>query len=929
MKKFYKIIIITFLFFTHFSFSKQNSTSQLFLAAKNGDINLAKKALKNGAAIFAKDIFDKTPLHISAYNGRINIVKLLIKGNYYKGLYVKADANIEDGYGLTPLHYSVMGNTKNHRQIVKLLIKEGADINAQRTERFSVNKKISFPENVSPLHIASKLGNYEIVSLLIGFNDVNINVKDGYGLTPLHYAATSVKTEGIKIVELLINNKVDINARSEKKFQNYLKGSTPLKMAIYFLADKIMHEISNYVKNKTLNYLKPTIVSNRTLYNYIINYYDRKGKLDDGQFLKVFRKEIKKNKEFVMVYYADTIGNLVMAKRMPDSSISNRFVKRDEKEVKLIYKHKNKAYNKTFPNKIDSLSEGYDPRKRIWYKKAVHKKNMIWTDVYTFATDKKPGISNAIPIYHDDKLVAVSSIDVGVVELSYFLNKLKIGKRGKAFLMGYNKAEKKVKAIALPIKNAYEIEQLFKKYKEGKKFKYKVVSIDEIKQKDIVFSFRAFKKNYASIQNLKKHSIQQFSYLYKDESYLSTYIPFPSETGLNWIIGVIIPENEIMRSVEKNISLIRSREKRKQISSLSRLVYLLKKNGGKSLDVNDDLFLALKIGDLKKVRSAITNGANINTIDKHGWYPLHYAAYFSGSSGERILLDLLRHPSIEVNVKTKSEYLEVSNNKTAFDIVKKFKNNKLIHIFLANQKEANANLFKAIKKNQIKDLLRALKQGAKIDASDANGRTALHMAIIEGNDEVAKELIKNGASLSKMDFYGWSALHFAAKFERYDIAELLIKKGVNVNIKTRKKYLNLAGYITPLKIVENYFESPLESLFKKHGGISYDANDLFILAIYKCDKYKIIDAIKKGADVNTRDKRGWTALHELVYKMKDFELVKYMVENGADVNARTNNKYKNIKEGSSILTILKRRRNRAKAKEWAKFLKKNGARELR
>jgi ankyrin repeat protein len=59
-------------------------------------------------------------------------------------------------------------------------------------------------------------------SLLESGNDINVNIKDSYGRTPLHTAASSGY---VTIVEELIHRKADINCEDAN-------GNTPLRVAL-------------------------------------------------------------------------------------------------------------------------------------------------------------------------------------------------------------------------------------------------------------------------------------------------------------------------------------------------------------------------------------------------------------------------------------------------------------------------------------------------------------------------------------------------------------------------------------------------------------------------------------------------------------------------------------------------------------------------
>ena len=80
----------------------------------------------------------------------------------------------------------------------------------------------------TPLHRAAFWGYTEVVELLIN-NEVDVNAKDKYGCTPLHDAA---EYSHFEIAEMLINRAPDMNAMDNN-------GDTPLDLANGETADLI------------------------------------------------------------------------------------------------------------------------------------------------------------------------------------------------------------------------------------------------------------------------------------------------------------------------------------------------------------------------------------------------------------------------------------------------------------------------------------------------------------------------------------------------------------------------------------------------------------------------------------------------------------------------------------------------------------------
>jgi len=187
---------------------------QLFSAAQIGNIQQVEAVLDAGVNVNTTytdpdyPIFnDLTALHF-ACGGTCNnadIVRLLLKRG--------ADASVKDYNGSTPLHdiANVSINNKTAYEIINLLMAAGADINA------------SDNDGQTALHIACTRTDTDaniVVKLLLEAG-ADITALDNDGQTALHFACDSPHVDTIK---LLLERDANVNIRDND-------GNTPLHLA--------------------------------------------------------------------------------------------------------------------------------------------------------------------------------------------------------------------------------------------------------------------------------------------------------------------------------------------------------------------------------------------------------------------------------------------------------------------------------------------------------------------------------------------------------------------------------------------------------------------------------------------------------------------------------------------------------------------------
>jgi ankyrin repeat protein len=113
-------------------------------------------------------------------------------------------------------------------------------------------------------------------------------------------------------------------------------------------------------------------------------------------------------------------------------------------------------------------------------------------------------------------------------------------------------------------------------------------------------------------------------------------------------------------------------------------------------------------------------------------------------------------------------------------------------------KGAEETIFDAIQSDnseQIQALLNS--DPGYVGAFNRNGRTPLMQAVMRTNQEVAVLLLAHGARADARDWEGMTALHFAAARNQVGLGELLLKSGANPNAMSARVRLLHCGVDAP------------------------------------------------------------------------------------------------------------------------------------
>ncbi|WP_264376385.1 MULTISPECIES: ankyrin repeat domain-containing protein [unclassified Wolbachia] len=233
------------------------------------------------------------------------------------------------------------------------------------------------------------------------------------------------------------------------------------------------------------------------------------------------------------------------------------------------------------------------------------------------------------------------------------------------------------------------------------------------------------------------------------------------------------------------------------------------------LDLNKELLIAAKGGDLNKVIDLISKGANVNVKDNNDDTPLHLAVGY---------LDVVKYlisKGANINAKCKA-------GATPLDIAAYQKLSDVVEYLKQTQLDLDKKLLIAVKSGGLNKIIDLFNRGANINAENEYGKNPIHIAAESDYKNIIEFLLsKEGVGVNDTDEQGHTPLHWASWSGHLGMLEYLIGKGANINAKCKagrttldiardKGYNNIVEYLEG-KLKEER-EKPAQRKRRHHHG---------------------------------------------------------------------------------------------------------------
>jgi len=304
--------------------------------------------------------------------------------------------------------------------------------------------------------------------------------------------------------------------------------------AVENMATQLQKEMGDRIEQHLDNYLKKPHIINQNILDAIdLGYLNPDNSRSMANY---FLKEIQLFDDVTYIQFANEKGEFYGLERLDDQSLNIWIADSATGHSLNIYATDTQG---NLTEKLLSSTPNYDPRPRPWYIAPATQGQAIWSDIYTYVARPRLTITLGVPTYNqNNQMAGVVATDLLLLDINKFLNHLRIGKSGQTFIL---------ERSGLLVATSTE-EQPFYSTDNNKTFQRLLAIKSQNQLTRITANFLS--KQFGDLKSISE--TKQLKLEVNHERYFLQILPYQDEFGLDWLIVIVMPEQDFMAEINAN-----------------------------------------------------------------------------------------------------------------------------------------------------------------------------------------------------------------------------------------------------------------------------------------------------------------------------------------------------------------------------------------
>ncbi len=303
--------------------------------------------------------------------------------------------------------------------------------------------------------------------------------------------------------------------------------------AVNQVTDQLRNEVTVRIQQHLDNYLTTAETVNQAALDII--RLELAQPEDSTALQRVFWQQIQSFDSINTIQFGSEQGEYIGAGRLENGTLTIKVADQMTQNAFQTYATDPQGKRTT----LLSTKPDYDPRQRPWYQAAAQTEQMAWSPTYLMFSHRQLGLTLAEPVYDQSgELLGVLGSDILLLEVSEFLQGVKIGRSGQVFIL-----ERSGEIVA-----SSKIPEPFVVNRETQ-------DLERIKAKDsneigVKMATQVLWEEFGDLRQINQ-SVQLELKIANELQFLQV-TPFQDGRGIDWLIVVLVPEADFMAQINAN-----------------------------------------------------------------------------------------------------------------------------------------------------------------------------------------------------------------------------------------------------------------------------------------------------------------------------------------------------------------------------------------